>query len=443
MPASPARIAAFEILLRVEQQQAFASELLHSSRYQELSAADHRLGTEIVMGVLRWRSALDEQIESRSSLPLAKLDPQVLTALRMAILQLMFLDRVPQRAAIYESVELVKRAQKRSAAPFVNAVLRKLASSKPHVHAISDLAHVGNVELARHTAHPEWLVARWVDQFGLDAARQICGYDQQIPETVLSVSGAAGAELEQQGVKLAPGRLVSSARRLLSGDLTHLPTSLQNQIRIQDEASQLAALLVGRGSKILDCCAAPGGKTRIIAEQNPSATVIAAELHPRRAHLMRKLVKSPNVRVIAADARALPLNAKFDRVLVDAPCSGTGTLARNPEIKWRLKLDDLRDLQSRQIDILRSAMAHLASGGMLVYATCSLEREENEEVIEATLAAQQSFRLLDCAEQLRQHQAQGELVGSDVESLTRGPFLRTIPGLQPCDGFFAAVVQKC
>ena len=211
---------------------------------------------------------------------------------------------------------------------------------------------------------------------------------------------------------------------------------------IQDEASQLVGLLVGRGSRILDCCAAPGGKTRIIAERNPDASLVALELHPHRARLLRKLVPVKNVEVITADVREFTASAGFDRVLADVPCSGTGTLAHNPEIKWRLKSQDLVDLQARQSGILRSAMRQVAPGGRLVYSTCSLEREENEEVVEKALAPEPSFCAIDCRVELERLRTEGELVWGDIDSLMSGLFVRTIPGVQQCDGFFVAILAK-
>jgi 16S rRNA (cytosine967-C5)-methyltransferase len=211
---------------------------------------------------------------------------------------------------------------------------------------------------------------------------------------------------------------------------------------IQDEGSQLVALLVGQGKAILDCCAAPGGKTRIIAQRNPNAAVVAMDVHPRRAALVRGLVSDSNVQVVAADARRIPLANTFDRILVDVPCTGTGTLARNPEIKWRLTPDDVLRLQAYQIEILTATMKHMADDGRIVYSTCSLEPEENEAVIERVLAAAPSIRIFDCSEQLRVLARDGELVWQDVESLLSGPYFRTIPGVHPCDGFFAAVLEK-
>lgn len=441
MAPSPARIAAFDILLRVDRQDAYGSELLHAPDNAKLSPADHGLATELVMGVLRWRSQLDSQIAQRSSMKLSKLDPEVLTCLRLAAYQLLYLDRVPQHAAVHESVELVKRARKGSAAPFVNAVLRKFASDASQPPAIAKAATVR--DLASSSAHPQWLVERWTRALGLPLARQICDYDQHIPATCLSIRDPLIAgELESQGIKLAPGSLLVSARRVIAGDLTRSQGFREGRVAIQDEASQLVALLLGNGSRILDCCAAPGGKTRLLAERNPQATIVAVELHPHRARLLRKLVPAKNVQVLTADITVLPVGELFDRVLVDVPCSGTGTLARNPEIKWRLTPEDLVDLQARQRAILQAAMRQVAAGGRLIYSTCSLELEENQAVVEFALSSDSSFRLADSSEQLRELRSHGELAWQDADSLTSGPYLRTIPGVHPCDGFFAAILQK-
>jgi 16S rRNA (cytosine967-C5)-methyltransferase len=441
---SPARTAAFDILLRVECEDAYASELLHSSRYLDLSSSDHGLATELVMGVLRWRSLLDKQIAEHSSQKLARLDSEVLTALRLAAYQLLFLDRVPARAAVHESVELVKRAKKRSAVPFANAVLRKLtgvAAGQAGVSAIDNAQRLG--ELAASSAHPLWLVERWIHEFGFETAKRVSAYDERIPEPVIRVTHPTIVdELKNQKIDLSPGHVLTSAYRVVSGNLTATRQFRSGQVMIQDEGSQLVSLLVGGGANILDCCAAPGGKTRTLAMRNPDASIIAMELHPHRARMLRKLVRETNVQLIVADARNLPLTALFDRVLADVPCSGTGTLARNPEIKWRLKPEDLIDLQARQVSILRSAMQGVSPGGRIVYSTCSLEKEENSAVVEKAMSVDHSFRVLECRVELERLRSQGELQWEDIGSLTSGPYLRTIPGVHPCDGFFAAILEK-
>jgi 16S rRNA (cytosine967-C5)-methyltransferase len=421
------------------------------------------------MGVLRWRCLLDERIAEHSSQSLVKLDVEVLTALRLGAYQILFLDRIPRHAAINESVELVKSARKRSAAGMVNAVLRKITRTAADLDVLS--------------AHPQWLVERWTRIYGPDVARRICEYDQGAPKPAIRISrpetnvgtavlgsppgrrpGSLAAEqeielrstgqpraavptlsleeLHSEGIQLEPGKLRSNTFILRAGDITATRAFRERRVVIQDEASQLVALLVGKGKAILDCCAAPGGKTRIIAEQNPGSSILAMELHPHRAALLRKLVPLTNVQIVAADGRQMPINKRFDRILVDAPCTGTGTLARNPEIKWRLLPNDISRLQAYQTELLLAAMKQVSTGGRIIYSTCSLEPEENSEVVERALATEPSFRGIDAREELQRLRTTGELQWDNIDSLLKGPYLRTIPGVHPCDGFFAAILEK-
>jgi 16S rRNA (cytosine967-C5)-methyltransferase len=468
---SPARAASFDILVRVEREQAYANELLHSKLLDKLSVQDRGLTMEIVMGVLRWRSRLDAAIAQYSFTPFPRLDFEVLTALRIGAYQLEFLRGIPNRAAVNESVMLVKRAKKKSAAALVNVVLRKIATSVasrrqaitefepskanepmrstgPLVNralAGEDAPHF----LARQYAHPEWLVKRWIANYGISAAAQICAFNQQVPVTAVRMREERATDGGQSadGVDLASGKLMRSARVVTAGDITHTAVCRDGQVVVQDEGSQLVAALVRppadvSSPRILDCCAAPGGKTSAIADRNPGATIIAVDLHAHRARLMRQLVRQPNVQIVTADATALPFAGDFDIVLADVPCTGTGTLARNPEIKWRLRVEDIADLHQRQAAILNAAMDRVAPRGRLIYSTCSLEPEENEQVVDEVLGARADFRLIDCADELRRLAAEGELVWDDLASLTRAEYLRTIAGVHPCDGFFAAILQR-
>lgn len=443
MSVTPARAMAFEILLRVELEDSYAAELLHSATYAALSPADHGLATELVMGVLRWRSLLDERIAKASSQKLTKLDAEVLTALRLGVYQLAFLDRIPARAAIHESVELVKRARKRSAVPFANAVLRKVAASAG-MQAIDQVQDTRTKQLiARETAHPEWLVERWVTEFGVNTARGICVYDQSIPPTTIRLRSISAEDaLRSEGLRFEAGAFLSTARRLVAGDVTKSTAYAEGKVTIQDEASQLVAALLGRGSRILDCCAAPGGKTWAVADRNPNVEIVAVELHAHRVELLRKRVTAPNVKVLHSDIRDLPVGVLFDRVLVDAPCSGTGTLARNPEIKWRLRASDLADLHAKQVAITHASMRQVAVGGRLIYSTCSLEPEENEGVIKALLRTNPSYRVLPAFEEVKALRQSGDVVTDDLASLVKGDFVRTVPGVLPCDGFFVAVLER-
>lgn len=428
---TPSRIAAFDILLRVERDRAFASELLHSARLDDLSPQDRGLVHEIVIGSLRWQSVLDEAIAEYSSQPLSKLDPEVLIALRIAAYQLLFLSRVPSNAAVNESVELVKRAKKRSAVPFANAVLRKLSKMPP-------------MPAAEEKSHPAWLVERWRNHYGDDATHAICAYNQQVPATTLRLPFDSQhrenieRELADAGIQLEPGALLRSARRVVSGDVTKTDVFARSGIWIQDEASQLVALLAGNGQRVLDCCAAPGGKTAVLAERNPASQIVAVELHEARARLLRERVRATNVEVQTGDLNTFTAATPFDCVLADVPCSGTGTLARNPEIKWRLRPDDLIDLHQRQVALLQSALRQLAPGGRLVYSTCSLEPEEGESVVEEVLT--RGMELSDARDELQK--IVPELALADTPTLLRGTYMRTIPGIHQCDGFFAAVIIR-
>src|SRR5258708_17036555 len=349
MAVSSARAAALEILLRVEREDSYSAELLHSEPLAKLSPRDHGLATELVMVVLRWRSLLDEQLAGASSQKLERLDAEVLAALRMGAYQLRFLSRVPAPAAIFESVQLVRAARKRSSASFVNAVLRKIAGSRAADLLADDIVaeiskSLDSITLARNAAHAPWLVERWTKQYGLEAARKICTYDQTVPDTSIHIHDyQADTELAAAGVHLSPGRLLSAARGVLAGDVTGTLAYKEGRVSIQDEGSQLVAMLARRGETILDCCAAPGHNTALLARRNPRAQVFATELHPHRARLLQSLSRVSNVHVVAADARHLPFTFTFDRILADVPCSGTGTLARNREIRWRLKVGDVSD----------------------------------------------------------------------------------------------------
>lgn len=453
MPVSPARAAAFDILLRVERESSYASELLHSTAYERLTPGDHGLATELVMGVLRWRSRLDDEIAAASSQPLLKLDLEILIALRLALYQFRCLDRIPARAALHESVELVKRARKRSAAPFTNAVLRKLSANVTRwIEPASEAGLTTPQALARALAHPLWLVNRWMEKYSPPSTQQICRHNQFIPATAIRLRApTAEAQLKQEGVSLAPGGMLASARRVVAGDITKTDAFRSGHVVIQDEASQLVAWLaapepLSKGSQILDCCAAPGGKTLALADHSPEAAITAVELHPHRARLLEKLLRTAGhaerIQIVVADAQSLPLTRSFARVLADVPCSGTGTLARNPEIKWKLQPHDLAKLHHRQVAILRSVLQMVSTGGRLVYSTCSLEKEENEDVVEEALAENKSFRVLDCRAELDRLESIGELTWPDPASLTSGPYLRTIPGVHPCDGFFAAILER-
>lgn len=380
------------------------------------------------------------------------LDLEVLTALRLGLYQLRFLDRVPAHAAVNESVELVRSARKRSAAGLVNAVLRNLVTTarKPAEEQLPPDLPVSE-RLGILHSHPTWLVARWLGRFG--EARTIGlleANNRPAPLACVLLDPPHRQEtimrLEQAEARVSPGHWLDAALIVAGGNIAASEPFERGWAFIQDEASQMVALLVDAagGTAILDLCAAPGGKTAMLARAaRPGALVIAGDLHPSRLRAMRSRLEQAGiggVQYLGCNAtRSLPFAQHFDRILADAPCSGTGTLARNPEIRWRLEPEDLSDLHDRQVRLLGQALAALAPGGRLVYSTCSLEAEENEDVVRTVLREAAGIRIVSGASLLAPHLCAGSSAAAlfDAEG-----FLRTFPPEHHADGFFAAVLER-
>ena len=439
---SPARKAAFNVLLAVERGHSHSDDLLRGKAVNALSAPDRNLATALVLGVLRWQIRLDHQLQSLLARPNAKLDPEIVIALRLGAFQILHMDRIPARAAIDESVELAKQAGHRFASAMVNAVLRKLAAARI------------NGEFQAADAHPAWMVDRWVSFFGPEATRAICRHGQTQPaHAVRLASPAVESELIEAGIVLEPGQLLTAARTVISGDIAATAAFQEGRVRMQDEGSQLVAELaaVNLGQKarnILDACAAPGGKTLILAERNPQARILACESSPQRLEQMRHRLAQHADRVECrlADAGELTETGVFDLALTDVPCSGTGTLSRNPEIRHRLRPEDLLRQAERQRNLLAAALRAVRPGGRVVYSTCSLEPEENEQVVAAVLAATPAARQPSLEASIESLLSEAILTPTGAErlkaALTPEGALRLLPGVFHTDGFFIALFEK-
>ncbi len=455
MGVSPSRKIAFDVLRRVEAEGAYASDLLHTALAAHVKPADAALATEITLGALRWQRLLDFLLERHLKKPISRLDLPVTLALRMGLYQLRFLDKIPARAAINESVELVKSARKSSAAALVNAVLRKAASdahSSAEAFLPPDLPLSGRLGILH--SHPTWLVERWLVRLGEQQAVALLGANNETPRLSCAVQDFSRREevigaLEKSGLQTRPGMLLRSAFSVSGGSPIRTEAFRAGEISIQDEASQAVPLLlaVRAGNRVLDLCAAPGGKTApLIRAAGKAGVVIAADRHGHRLAVMRAQLDrlaAGKAHLVELDAeQPLPFQKQFDRILVDAPCSGTGTLARHPEIRWRLEPNQLAESHTHQVNMLRVALSRLAPGGRLVYSTCSMEPEENEEVVEEVLRDIPSIKPIPRAEaaqaltpRLASGVDPGTLFGSDG-------YFRTSPALHRTDGFFAAVLQS-
>ncbi|HEV7684613.1 MAG TPA: 16S rRNA (cytosine(967)-C(5))-methyltransferase RsmB [Pyrinomonadaceae bacterium] len=435
---SPARLAAFEILRRVAEG-AYASVLL-ASRAEELTPLDRALCHELVLGVLRRQLWLDRLIEHYANRKVAGLDEAVRIVLRIGLYQLRFLSRVPPSAAVNESVNLVHLARLRSAGSLVNAVLRR-ATREPEIDPANNIQDPLE-RLSVETSHPSWLLKRWRDAFGIVETEALARANNEAApiafrvvhvraseEEVCGRLRAAGAELIPSAIATGAWR-VSGAGRLL-GELAEA-----GEVYIQDEASQLVALAleVEPGQRVLDLCAAPGSKTTQIADlARDSAVIIASDLYE---HRLRTLLSSAHlqrlrgIHCLALDGlQPLPFaEGTFDRVLVDAPCSGTGTLRRNPEIRWRISPADIQDLAGRQKRLLFNAARVVRPGGRLIYSTCSVEPDENEEVVQSFLENSKTFQRV-------------ELKLDDRLQTSLGT-ARTWPQREGTDGFFICALER-
>lgn len=453
---SPARKIAFDVLRLVEEEDAYASDVLHAQLASHVKTEDAALATELAMGVLRWRGFLDFLLQRSLKQSIARLDLPVTLALRMGAYQLRFLHRIPARAAVNESVELVKRSRKSSATTLVNAVLRRISSETPI--PADQLVPANLPELERLSvlqSHPKWMIERWIAKFGMETTVALLQGNNAAPRLSVAIHKAEEraeilSELTTAGMSVEDGALLNTAITVSRGSPARTEAFRTGKISIQDEASQAIPLLldVHAGDRVLDLCAAPGGKTTQLARRAATSEgcIVAADLHGHRLRAMRaqfERLKLPDVRLVQLDAmRPLPFAQNFDRILVDAPCSGTGTLARHPEIRWRLRPEQLREFHQLQVEILCNAAAHLAPGGALVYSTCSLESEENEEVIDEALRRVSGLRLAakpEIGRALQQHLTSNAQLSALLDSV--GQF-RTMPGRQRTDGFFAAVMVR-
>ena len=459
MPISQARTIAFDVLLRVAKQNAYADDVLRAELGKTVKAEDAGLATELALGVLRWQRLLDFVIDRYLKKSASTADVEVRIALRLGVYQLLFLDRVPARAAVHESVDLVKRARKRSAGTLVNAILRKVAKEPlPGNSPADSVARLfpADLPLAERLgiqySHPTWIVERWLPIYGEERTRSLLQSNNRVP----NLSGVlldpqrredATESLQRAGCRIQPGRLLRGAWVLVGGNPASSEAVRCGWVAIQDEASQAVAHLVAAepGNAVLDLCAAPGGKTLLLARAaGPQGHVIAADLHEHRVRALLERLELASVRnvetVVLDGAQPLPFEQPFDRILVDVPCSGTGTLARHPEIWWKLQAEDLRDLHNRQAQLLRNALPHLAPHGRLIYSTCSLEPEENELVVGEVLGALgDTFRVADPRIAIQNYLQESVHIQSVA---CADGFFRTFPAEHGTDGFFAAIIER-
>jgi 16S rRNA (cytosine967-C5)-methyltransferase len=446
---APARIAAYAVLRAVGSGNSDLPGALARVRATLPDERDRALAGEIATGTLRWQGSFDAIIAAFTSRAAARMDPEVLDILRLTIFQLLHLDRIPASAAVNDAVQLARKAGKQSASGLVNAVLRRVSRERRQLPLPVRPASGADLEAARAylsvtLSHPRWLMERWLDRYGLDATETWAQFDNgPAPLTLRAIwwrttREQLAASLAAHGVDTEPARFAPGGLVVRSGNPLLSPIANDGTFVVQDEASQLVGVFAGArpGDRALDACASPGGKTTQLAAAVGDGLVVASDVRRRRVDLLVNTIRTTgakHVRVVRADATGgLPFDAQFDLVLLDAPCSGLGTLRRDPDIRWRRTADDLPVLAEAQFAMLNEAARVLRPGGRLVYATCSSEPEENELVVERFVRARPQFA-----------PAPADAIPEPVRPFldTRGHF-RTLPFRDQLEAFFAAMLVK-
>ena len=447
---APARLAAYEVLRSVASGKVDLGTALARVRQNLPDERDRALAGEIATGTLRWQGTFDHAIAAFASRPFSKLDPEVVDILRLTMFQLLHLDRIPASAAVKDAVDLTGKTGKRSAGGLVNAILRRVSRERerlplPPRPEAGDDREGAIAYLTSTLSHPEWFAARLLDRHGLADAEAWARFDNSPAPLTLRVNTLKTTRDELMRVLASRGIETDAARHAPDGLVVRsgnpLTTSLDEEglFVVQDEVSQLVALYADArpGERVLDACASPGGKaTAMAAAMNGSGLIVACDIRGRRVELLSRTVRrsgAPNIRIVRADATVAPaFMPGFDRVLLDAPCSGLGTVRRDPDIKWRRTADDLPALADAQLAMLHQVASVVTPGGVVIYATCSSEPEENDEVVDRFLAVETGFR---AARPPDLHHAVQPFVDA-------GGRFRTLPHRDGLEAFFAAMLVR-
>jgi 16S rRNA (cytosine967-C5)-methyltransferase len=433
---SPARKLCYRLLCRIEAHRLFSDDALNSEDMKQLEPRDRHLTTEIVYGTLRWQALLDYMLAKLSSRPWQEVDPGAKILLRMSLYQMWQMDRIPDHALVYDAVELAKRELGKGIDRYLNGILRRMTRIRPWKEEAEFLKNApGWIQ----SSLPQWLWERWVVRYGESKAREFAGSLNRRPQSAVRFFEESG-QTKLPTFEAVPSDIVPNAYIRIASDRGN--EEVQTEVlpyQFQDEASQLIPYLLGptgEGLKFWDACAAPGGKSIILSRIcGKSGRVIASDRREERLKRLVVLLKSSgmhNADVVVADAAfSSPFRNSFDAVLADVPCSGLGTLRRNPEIKWRFTPEDFASLQRVQRQILDSVSKAVRVGGRLLYSTCSTEPEENERVVMSFLETHPDFGL------------ERPVYPPGIENWTcQDDMVRTFPSARLWDGFFAALLVR-
>jgi 16S rRNA (cytosine967-C5)-methyltransferase len=443
------RAICLDILDRIEEADLHPDRLLTDSfkRYRYLTSLDRAFLTELTYGVIRWRGKLDWVIRHFSKIPFEKIELETLNILRLGLYQVLFLSRTPCSAAVNESVELAKRIRGKGGAGFVNAVLRSAIRQKDEIRH-PDIVEDPVLHISVAQSHPPWLVQRWVREMGVEETLKICTFNNQISSLTLRTNTVKINQKELieklRGVELKPFPTIFSEEGIVLQDpppTSELPFIKEGLYIIQDEASQLVTSILDPkpGERILDACAAPGGKTTHMAQKMENrGEIYALDLSKGKLDLIEEMCQRLGIKIVrtikanAAQPLPIPKGMMFDRILADVPCSGFGTLRRNPDLKWRRGEKDIKRLSWLQFSILSNLSVYVKEGGVLIYSTCTVFHEENEDVVEKFLEEHPEFKL----------DRMDKVLPEKCHPFIQSRYFKTFPPEDEMDGFFVARLIK-
>jgi 16S rRNA (cytosine967-C5)-methyltransferase len=451
------RAICLEILNRVEKANLHPDCLLTDSfkRYRYFSSLDRAFLTELTYGVIRWRGKLDWLIRHFSKIPFERIELETLNILRLGLYQILFLSRTPPSAAVNESVELSKRIRGKGGAGFVNAVLRSCIRQKDEIR-YPNIGEDPALHISVVQSHPLWLMQRWVKEMGVEETIHQCIFNNQISPLTLRTNTLKISredlirKLEEKELK--PLSAAFSEEGILLQDpppTSELPFMKEGLYIIQDEASQLVTSLLDPkpGERILDACAAPGGKTTHMAQKMENrGEIYALDLSKGKLDLIEEMCQRLGIKIVkttkgdASQPLSIPKGEKFDRILADVPCSGFGTLRKNPDLKWKRTEKDIKRLSELQFSILSNLSTYVKEGGILIYSTCTVFHEENEDVVEIFLGGHPEFQL-DQIEKVASA-LMGDGKSEKIRPFFQNGYFKTFPPINEMDGFFVARLRK-
>jgi len=445
-PASPRELA-MHVLTQVEQEGAYSNLLLNTALQKaSLSKSDAGLATELIYGTISRLNTLDYFLDKHVNKGTRKLQPWVRSLLRLSLYQIIYLDRIPDHAVVSEAVNLAKRRGHQGISGMVNGVLRNILRQKESLAIPADLPAAKRISLQH--SHPEWLVERWISQYGPETAEAICAANNEPPAVSVRVNTTMISreemlkEMEGRGLQAVPSSLSPYGIVVKgAGNMALTDWYREGMISIQDESSMLVAEAVAPepGMRVLDCCAAPGGKSAHMGElMKDEGSIVANDIHSHKGKLIADQAARLGldcIRTVTGDALELPGRfepASFDRILLDAPCSGLGVIRRKPDLKWGKTEEDIREIAALQSRLLDSVSALLRPGGVLVYSTCTIEPQENEGVVTSFVSRHPEFELDET----------GSLSRLKDKALVRGGGIQILPQHYHSDGFYIARLRR-